>query len=336
MNAAPALRPLRVGETLDVAIKIYSRHLVTLAKIVVVVILPVQVISWLVYSSATSDLFVHNGQLYTNTPGGGGGLGAAQVVTIVLTFFAGLVANGACFKAVSDAYAGGMPNWRESLGFAFRRVGSLFWLAIVLTVLLTISFILLVLPFIWLVVAWSVALPVLLFEGSGGLGALTRSFDLVRGRWWATFGTVLVAFILLAVIQTVVTFLVGLAITALYSSDSNSVSGLFALSALGRTIGQALSTPFVAAVVTVIYYDLRVRKEGLDLELLTQRLRQPGGAPGFDVAPAPSGPAAPAPPAGGPISPGPGGVSAPPPSTPPPPPGSPPSPNPPPDTLGSS
>ncbi|MGI9098246.1 MAG: hypothetical protein ACR2H2_07095 [Solirubrobacteraceae bacterium] len=71
MNAARALRPLRVGETLDVAIKIYSRHLVTLAKIVVVVILPVQVISWLVYSSATSDLFVHNGQLYTNTPGGG-------------------------------------------------------------------------------------------------------------------------------------------------------------------------------------------------------------------------------------------------------------------------
>ena len=50
----PDLRPLSVGEIIDVAIKIWRRHLPTLARIVVVVVAPVQILAALVAASVSS------------------------------------------------------------------------------------------------------------------------------------------------------------------------------------------------------------------------------------------------------------------------------------------
>ena len=43
------------------------------------------------------------------------------------------------------------------------------------------------------------------------------------------------------------------------------------LAALGAVIGQLLTTPFVAAATTLLYLDLRIRTEGLDIELAARR-----------------------------------------------------------------
>jgi len=43
-------------------------------------------------------------------------------------------------------------------------------------------------------------------------------------------------------------------------------------------VGYAISTPLQAALVAVVFFDLRVRKEGLDLELLADRLGSPGSS----------------------------------------------------------
>ena len=39
---------------------------------------------------------------------------------------------------------------------------------------------------------------------------------------------------------------------------------------VGGTVGSVLTTPYSAAVVTLLYFDLRVRKEGLDLQLIAE------------------------------------------------------------------
>ena len=44
------------------------------------------------------------------------------------------------------------------------------------------------------------------------------------------------------------------------------------LSAISGVVGLALTTPFQAAFVIVLYFDLRVRKEGYDLELLAREM----------------------------------------------------------------
>src|SRR5262249_44267569 len=58
----------------------------------------------------------------------------------------------------------------------------------------------------------------------------------------------------------------------------NTVTG-FVLNTLAATVGSMIATPAAAAFVTVLYIDLRVRKEGFDLLLLARRLgveREPG------------------------------------------------------------
>ncbi len=270
------LRPLGVGEILDAAIKLYTRNAVTMWKIVAVVIVPVAIINQIVIgSSLPSRAFVSGGTLYT--PTGTLGTPAAGVITeLVLGVLAVLTVNGALALCVVDAYIGRPLDWRESLQAAVGRLGSLLWLSILFGVLVVLGFIALVLPGIWLVTVWSVAVPALMFEHVGGFKALGRSFDLVRGRWWATFAELLVAVIMLIVVL----FVVGLIFRGIESGLSVGSTGLWlALNALSTIVGAMIAYPFMASVIAVIYTDLRVRKEGLDLELLAGALGRTAPAP---------------------------------------------------------
>ena len=49
--------------------------------------------------------------------------------------------------------------------------------------------------------------------------------------------------------------------------------------AVGQALAQVLATPFSAMIAVLLYFDLRIRKEGFDLALMAQELkRDPGGA----------------------------------------------------------
>ena len=84
---------------------------------------------------------------------------------------------------------------------------------------LIIPFILLILPGIWLSVAWSVSYPALLAEGLRGIAALGRSFKLVSGRWWPTFGALLVMYLIVLVISAILGVLLGAAFVASLDSE---------------------------------------------------------------------------------------------------------------------
>jgi hypothetical protein len=349
----PDLRPLSVGEIIDVAVKIWRRHFATLAKLVFVVVAPVQILSALVAASVTTGGGIETVDAAGNSTVDGGRLAAfiaGMFTAQVLSGLAFLISSAAVLRAVSVAYLGGTPEWQESLRAATSRLGSLIWLAFLMGAGLVLAALALFFPFIWLGVSWAVAFPVLIAEGQRGAGALRRSFGLVRGRWWPVFGALFLAFLLQFFIGLVLGIPLGL-VTA--NSDSGSAGALI-LSTLVSVASSVVTTPFMAAVLVLIYFDLRVRKEGFDLELLSQGVgiptdALPGGAPwqgSGGTWPGPGAPtgggAWPAPggswpdPSGG--SPGPwgepGAGSAPPP--PPPPPSPPPAAPRPPDTTARS
>jgi hypothetical protein len=118
-----------------------------------------------------------------------------------------------------------------------------------------------------------------------GFAALRRSFRLVRGRWWPTFLIVLLGFILAGVVSAIAGGLVG---ALAFAADSEVAE--FLVNVLAQILGSAISTPFTAAFITVLYVDLRVRKEGFDLQLLAERL---GGSPVTTTMPLPAPPPAP-------------------------------------------
>jgi hypothetical protein len=295
---APELRPLSIGEILDVAIKIYLRNAWTLFRVVLVVVAPVEIVSALIQASAASNgsgittsdgtttVSSHDLALYLSA------IGAATILGVV----ANTVATGASFKAVADAYLGEQPTWRSSLRFALARIHSILWITLLGGIATVIGFVFCIVPGIYLWIAFAVAVPALLTEGVKGTSALGRSRALVGGRWWGTFGVVLLGTILAGVVSGAIGALAGLAAG---STDANTVTGFLVRSVSG-TLGSMISTPFTAAFVTVLYFDLRVRKEAFDLQLLAERIgltAPPEGgyrpAPGPAPAPRPAGDAAP-------------------------------------------
>ncbi len=283
MHASPDLRPLGVGEILDVAIKIYRRHFATLVKIVALVVIPIQVLSLLITaSSAPQETYS-----FDPSPTSTGGLDEGREVAAYATgqFLVGLlgvvvflITTAACFKAVSDGYLGARPDWRESLRFALSRALSLTWLSVLTAFLLVLALLLLVLPAVWLGFAWVVAPAALLFEDVRGRKALGRSFRLVRGRWWPTFATLLIALVLSSIVVGIFGFVVGFGTGLAFELLADGVGPVVSLVLTGviNVVATTLTTPFQAAVAALIYFDLRIRKEGFDLEVMAQRL---GSAP---------------------------------------------------------
>jgi hypothetical protein len=274
MNSA-ALRPLRVGEILDAAIKLYRGNARVLMGAAATVIVPLQVLAGAVLLSTYSS----GGDIPTSF----GGVGAttthsdtaarlgANGIIFVFGLLGNLLVTATCVKAISEAYLERPASLRSSLRFATGRLLALTGMEVLLLLGLIVFFILLIIPGIWLYAAWSVAVPALMVERLGPVGALGRSRRLVKGRWWPTAGTLLIATLMVEFVAGVIAGLL-VALPLALTNNQPSLLLVVTLSATAGAVSGILARPFIATVLTVLYYDLRVRHEGYDVELMAEQL----------------------------------------------------------------
>ncbi len=267
------MRPRRVGEILDAAIKLYVSNARVVMGSAAAVVVPLQIISGLVLLSIYNDgrdISVGFASFGTTlTPAEANARLGASGINELIGFVGGAFVLAACVKALSDAYVGQQPTVQVSLRFGLRRLLPLICLEIIYVIGQIFGFVLLIIPGIWLYAAWSVRVPALVIERAGPFRALGRSRRLVKGRWWPTAGVLLVSTIMVAVIGDVIAAALG-AIT--FSGGSPSVLLAVVMSVVVAIISGVLLQPFSAAVITVLYYDLRIRREGYDVELLADQL----------------------------------------------------------------
>ncbi len=285
--AAVELRPLGVGELLDVAIRLTIRNAGTLVRAVIVVVLPLQILSAIVYVSGSDDKLQNvNGKLTLAPDVDAKTFAATLAVVGFIAWLTPLIASGVCFKAVGDAYLGRPADWRSSLRFTLGRIHSIAWISILVALGSVVGFVLCIVPGVWWLISWSIAVPVLLTEDARGTKALRRSFRLVSGRWWATFGALFLAGLLSAIVSGGIGALLN---TVALGGSGHSDLVDIVLRVVSGTISNLLTVPFVAALTVVIYLDLRVRKEGFDVQLLAAQIGlEPGEVPVVPVPP--SGP----------------------------------------------
>jgi hypothetical protein len=182
------------------------------------------------------------------------------------------LASAASLKSLSGAYMNEQATWRESVAFAINRFSSILLIATLTFFLATAALFVFILPGVYLWGVWLVALPALLIENTRGRAALARSRQLVAGRWWPTVLTYFLAGLLVGIVS----FVFGAAIGAITGVSHAGHSTQIVVDAVAGIISGVITTPFVAAVIVVIYFDLRVRKEGFDLETLATSF---GGTP---------------------------------------------------------
>ena len=111
-------------------------------------------------------------------------------------------------------------------------------------------------PGVWVGVALSMTTPAAAVESTGILGAMRRSRQLVRGRWWATAGFLC----LVGLLGGIAIQLIQLIALPLASAGGGTTL-LVIVSALG-ILAQGLLVAAIAAMCTHWYLDLRSRRDG--------------------------------------------------------------------------
>jgi hypothetical protein len=259
----PVLRPLSVGEILDAGIKLYTRHWKTLALCALGIALPLQILAALILASADPKAL----EISFDTSGSSGDELGTRMLLLLIALAGGVLATAACFVAVADAWLGRTPDARRSLRAFADRAPAVAGLLVAIAIGLALGSIGLFVPTVWLGVSWLAAVPALMFEQLGPIAALRRSFRLVRNRWWPTFGTFLVAWILTAIVGIAVQVPPALVAQAIAPDSTLAVA---IGSAVGGTISSAITMPYLAIVCAFLYFDLRVRKEGFDVQSLAE------------------------------------------------------------------
>jgi hypothetical protein len=246
-----------VGEILDVSFTLYRRHFVPIAKVALVCSgIPVLL-----------SLFIDaSGGMLANLP----------LALLYYLLFATLssIATAATVFIVSESYLGGELDAGPALARATPLIWRLIVCSILIAIIVFVGFLLLFVPGIILICGLLLAFPALVLEpGSTATASLSRSWQLTRGSRWRMFGLFVTLLVLLYVPMVAIGGVLALLAPSGPITHARSAFriGLIPLAAMG--VVQIFVYPLFYCVLTVAYYDLRVRKEGFDLEVLAAALR---------------------------------------------------------------
>jgi hypothetical protein len=257
-SAAP-LRPLGLAELLDGAVRLARRN----ARSVLIVSVPYAV----VVSAATA-------LLQYSTIRSEDAAAVAAIGTLLLAISLGTVLTAFLAPLYSGDLLGRPSTIGESLRRSGRRVLPLLVLGFVLAICEGAGLVACVVGGAWLWGVWAVAAPAFALEGVGIRAALGRSVALVRRSFWRVWGIRALGWLLTYVLTQLI--LLPFAVLALWGSGVDPLSrsgdaanaGIYVLIAAGgQLIAAALLAPVTAAIDVLLYTDLRMRREGMDIVL---------------------------------------------------------------------
>lgn len=187
----------------------------------------------------------------------------SAVVAIVLQLLAAGFVNLVAHRIVASDIAGIALAKRQVVSSALSRLVVLAVAGFIAIVSIIIGLAAFVVPGVWLAGSVSMLSAVIALEDLGPVAALRRSFELVRGRWWATVGFL----ILVGLLGSAAAQLVQLiALPVLASGDLGLGAGLGFVFLI---VVQGMIVAAIAVMTTVWYIDLRARKESLLTTTLT-------------------------------------------------------------------
>jgi hypothetical protein len=156
-----------------------------------------------------------------------------------------------CIYALRDVAAGTAPRAGRALAAGLEAFRPIF-LAVVLAALgIALGLFLLIIPGLYLVVRWYFVPQAVVLEGAHGPAALTASGRVVEGFWWRTLGIVA----LTSLAGTLPSFVLIAPFAAIAKSADRALWSL-----IGQIAAETVTTPFVALVSTLLYFDLRSRR----------------------------------------------------------------------------
>jgi hypothetical protein len=169
----------------------------------------------------------------------------AALVSLVALFWL----QASLVKAVDDVRDGRADlSLGETFSAAQKHLGAVVVAGILAAIGITIGLILLIVPGLILLTWWCLIVPTIVLESRSAGESFSRSRELVRGHAWSVFGVIVLVVVLLIGFQIVLSIILSPLADWLQSFVSQIVSG-------------TLTAPFIAIVLTLLYFRLRDAKE---------------------------------------------------------------------------
>lgn len=167
---------------------------------------------------------------------------------LFLQYAVDIIVAAAIIAALADAEATGVADFSRAYDVAFERMASLLG-ATLRVVAIVILFTVTIIGIPWAIqrmVRWIFVGQVVVLEGTNAKDALSKSADVVAGRWWRTLGIAIV----IGLIGAAPTGLIA----AVFGFGSELASGVMV------SLVSALLLPFTVTAMTLLYFDLQAQK----------------------------------------------------------------------------
>ena len=254
------LRPRTASELVDAAVRILRQHYGSFVVVSAIAAIPGMLANLLLLASTGwgSDLQA----LAAQDPFSG-----QRIMIMLVGFVTYAIAEGVYVRMTADAYQGGSTSPMDALGHVASRLPAAAIGQLVRFALAAIAGVFLVLPGLFVLVRTAAAAQGSVLEGEGALGGIGRSWTLTKGSFWRVLGGIGLAWLLLFVVMFGVQMVVGI-----LAAVAGGQKAVLAVSVVLGSLGSVFVYPIIPIVTTLMYYDLRVRREGLDLELMADDL----------------------------------------------------------------
>ncbi len=250
----PRFEAMTTGALLDRAFRLYANNFALLLGITAVAYVPLYALILLIQSSLSGAMGPAANRLRVIF---------SQLLFIILWASIALpISVGAATYAISERYLGAEITAAQALTKAFRLLWTMSVAQVMAGLRIMFGFVLFIVPGILWSLSYMLIVPAIMVEGLRAGPSLKRSWHLVKGHRGKVFAVMLVIHLL--------AMLVGLGIGNLAKLVFNldSAGG----SVLGHALDNVVSillTPLGVVASILLYYDLRIRKEGFDLEMLS-------------------------------------------------------------------
>ncbi|MGH2811297.1 MAG: hypothetical protein ACRDI1_01105 [Actinomycetota bacterium] len=283
------LRPMDFGQVLDATVNLYRANWKTFMAIAAIPLIPLFFLQSFFTSRFALELgaegllggspfeptsiepspFPPGGEFGTQLQPDFGVLVPILVLTVaVLIVQFGFVQpfiTAAAVKAAADCYEGGEPTVGSTYKYALRRFHSILWVGFLTSLVVFPGLLLCLIPGIIFAIKFIFGSSAVVIEGERGTKAMGRSWRLSAGYFWKVLGLIVVGIILAFVLGSIIGLLFNL--PALLIGPN-----AWFLEAAGNSLGAILTTPFTTILYVLLYFDLRIRKEGLDLAVMAEEL----------------------------------------------------------------
>ena len=262
----PELRPRGIGEILDAAVGLYRARFGRLVLAALAVAIPVQVLNTLVLLSAVPDQWNVSvtGQA---TPQYNNALVqlAGQLVVVFIGWTSTALATALCARWCAETYLGRATD-DPAPALPRRPVLVLVGASLLVALCDLAGFAACGIGYLASITLLAVAMPALVVERTGAPRSIGRSVQLTSRNLLRVLGLVVTVQLLASVVN------VGLgSVAAIVLGVSTNSAAYVVTLGVTNALTLALTQPLVAASLVVLYFDLRIRNEAFDVQLLMQR-----------------------------------------------------------------